>query len=159
MNKRKNNKRFQIEILFDGDAVDAISESCTPLANFKNWHSLSWISEQKGWDPDSPQIFAITFLSYLIYERIDLLKDRANFLHHKLLKLPNKKMIEEMKQLFVPGKELLKISSSLRMRNYNNLKDGDVSTIIFEKGKDLIFYFDIIFVKRHWQVKSIRKDK
>jgi hypothetical protein len=152
---KKQKKRFQVEIIFDGDAVDPVSASCTPVQNIDNWFSISWISEERGYDPQSSEMEAIAFLAYLFYDRLDLLYERAIYHDHEMPRLPNKVLKEKLKQLFQPGPELLKIANINKIKNYNNLKEGETDTVFFRRGKRLFFHVHLTFTNGNWQVTEI----
>ena len=67
-------------------------------------------------------------------------------------------MIEQLRYLFSPGKDILKITSDLKMGNFNNLQEGMTDVVIFAKGY-LQIHLDLIFTKGRWQVIKIKSEK
>ncbi len=152
MAKEKRRTRHRIEIFFDGDSADSLSED---VESIKNYYFLSWPSHQTGFAPDTQHMAAITFINYLIYERMDLAQDLA---YPGTFKMPGKKTVQQLQRMFAPGKDMLKITGSLN-RDSRLLKTGYTDTVVFERGKDYpVFHLEMVFAK-DWKVKRMRTEK
>jgi len=152
MAKEKRRTRYLIEIFFDGDSADSLSEY---VESIKNYYFLSWPSNQTGWAPDVQHMAAITFINYVIYERMDLAQDLA---YPGTFKMPSKSTVQQLQRMFAPGKDMLKITARLK-RDSHLLKDGYTDTVVFERGKEYpVFRLDMVF-KKFWQIKRMRSAK